>query len=57
MPYLGCTPGVVFVESGGGHAVMLNQTVTQTVGNSKDWAKPQTTIQLKQEPNQTSIRN
>ena len=43
--------------SGGGHAVMLNQTVTQTVGNSKDWAKPQTTIQLKQEPNQTSIRN
>ena len=42
--------------SGGGHAVMLNQTVTQTVGN-KDWAKPQTTIQLKQEPNQTSIRN
>lgn len=50
--------GQIVPVSGGGHAVMLNQTVTQTitpsVGN-KDWAKPQTTIQLKQEPNQTSV--
>merc|ERR1712131_567877 len=45
--------GQIVPVSGGGHAVMLNQTVTQTVG--KDWAKPQTTIQLKQEPNQTSV--